>query len=170
MSFFQELNTNIKIVEDLLLADADLCLLLYSNNINPLAQTPIVDTKVLRMVNLFPLPKMPDVQDKQKSFLNYYFDTMRPWDNFKFRKTYLCFDVICHLDLWLITEAVRPYAILSKIDAIFNDASIKTASINSLSNKNIFFDTCDMTKYSDKFYGYHITYDLTKNSNFRCTG
>ena len=168
MSFFQELNTNIKIVEDLLLADADLCLLLYSNNINPLAQTPIVDTKVLRMVNLFPLPKMPDVQTEQKSFLNYYFDTIEPWDNFKFRRTYLCFDIICHLDLWLISEAVRPYSILSKIDAIFNYASTETAAINSLSDTNPLFNSCNMTKYSDKFYGYHITYNVTNTSNFRC--
>ena len=160
MSFFQELNSNVLVIEKLLLADQDLCKYLYYNADDPLSEATIADTTILIMKNIFPLPKMPDAQEEKKAFLNYYVYNAEPWPNSGFRKLFLSFDVICHLDLWLIKDGIRPYSILNRIDNMFNNKHIA-----ELSSKNVFWDGLQVTKYSDKFYGYHILYDLTHNSN-----
>jgi len=161
MSFFQELNSNVLVIEKLLLADQDLCKYLYYNTLEPLSEPTIANTKLLMMENIFPLPKTPNAKTKKMSLLNYYIYNAEPWSsNSGFKKLYLGFDIICHLDLWMITNALRPYGILNRIDNMFNNKHIA-----ELSSKNVFWDGIQVTKYSDKFYGYHMIYDLTHNSN-----
>jgi hypothetical protein len=160
LAFFQELNSSIFLIRDMLLANQNLCKLLYYNERDPLSQPTISNTKVLDMENLFPMPKMPDIETKKQSILDYYFNISEPWtENPFFRKTYLTFDIIIHLDLWLIKDALRPYSILNEIDEMFNNKYI-----NDLSGKNIYANDAKVLKYSDMFYGYHMIYDLTNTS------
>ena len=163
MAFFDDLNTNIKIIEGILLADDDFCNLLYYNHATPLSATPLPDPKILRMQNLCPLPKIPDAETEKLCMVNYYFYSSKPYNNAGFREVELCFDVICHLDLWPIKNALRPYSVLNQIDELFNHQLVE-----GLSGKNIRFKSLQPMRYSDKYYGYHLIYELTNNSWVGC--
>ncbi len=162
-SFFEDLNDNIIDVESMLLASTPLCKLLqYSGatDIEPLTKADF-DHKTLRMKNLFPMPKMPDVQSDRKAIVSYYFMNGKPQRrNTGFRNVYLCFDVICHLDSWLIKDGIRPYSICAILDRMFNGQFI-----GELSGNDVFSADFTHMRYGDYFYGYRLIYQLGKESN-----
>ena len=164
MAYFDKLNNSIMIAIELLLSDQDLCKLLYYSEANPLSQPTIPDTNILLMKNIFPLPKSPNSEKDQKAIVNVYFYESEPYQkNSGFRKVYLVLDVMCHLDVWMIDNGLRPYSISSKIDALFNNKLVPELSINSM-----YFEHWGQKRYSDYFYGYHLTYRLSNDSNVGC--
>jgi len=162
MAYFAELNTGILEVERLLLANADLCkLLYYTNTTDPLSATPLSNPKVLRMTNLYPLPKSPNLETDKKAIVNYYFWAAKPQrKNPRFNTVTLHFDVMCDLNTWTIKDAIRPYAICQKIDSIFNDATNVKLSIG-----DIWLQEMVGQRYSDSYYGYHLVYQMGQDSN-----
>ena len=164
VAFFSKLEEMIMLVVQMLESDQTLCKLLYYGEPNPLSQPDIPDTTVLLMNSIFPLPKSPDAEQNQKAFVNVYFYSSSPYNkNSGFREVYLCFDVICHLDVWMIDGGMRPYHISSRIDKMFNNSLVAELSINPM-----YFSSWKHMRYSDYFYGYHITYKLSNNSNVGC--
>ena len=168
MAYFSDLNTNVKHIKDLLLADQTLCQLLYNSDsvddINPVSATPLSDTGVLWFRNIFPLPKAPTPETDRKSILNYYFLQGSPQRrNTGFRNVELCFDVICHIDCWGINDGIRPYYICNRIDAIFNNRSDEVLTVG-----DTFFKSWVNMRYGDSYYGYRLIYQLGKDSNVGC--
>jgi len=164
MAYFELLDVGINVVLDEIFNDQDLCKFLYYNQPNPLDQNTITDTTSLLLQNIFPMPKDPDAKEEKKSYLNIYFYNAKPFENNSgFKKTYLCFDIICHLDIWMINDGLRPIKICSKIDRIFNNKYFKDLSLSK-----IFFADWRCNKYSDYFYGYNLVYSLGQDSNTGC--
>jgi len=163
MAFFDELNTNINIILENIFDDQDLCKLIYYNEPNPLSQPNISDTTTLLFDRVFPYPKKPRSESYKGTDLNIYFSSSKPQGNSAFRNTILCFDIMCHIDVWSIASALRPYSISSKIDTIFNRLYNTDLSINY-----IFFQSWIPVQYSDYYYGYHLKYLLSDNSNLGC--
>jgi len=163
MAYFNNLNNSIMVALQLLLADQDLCKLLYYAEPNPLSQPNIPDTDILLMRNIFPLPKEPDSDKDQNTILCVYFYESQPYHNSGFRKVWICFDIICHLNAWMIDGGIRPYAISNKIDALFNNHIVPELSINAM-----YFEDWVNRKYSHYFYGYHLSYRLSNDSNVGC--
>lgn len=162
-SFFEDLNENIIDVESMLLASTPLCKMLFysgATDIDPLIKADF-NHKLLRMTNLFPMPKMPEVQTDRKAIVSYYFMNGKPQRrNTGFRNVFLCFDVMCHLDSWLIKDGLRPYAICAILDKMFNGKFI-----GEFSNGDIFAEDFTHMRYGDYYYGYRLIYKLGKESN-----
>lgn len=163
MAHFDNLNSSIMTAIQLLLSDQTLCKLLYYAEPNPLSQPDIPDTNILLMRNIFPLPKEPDSDKDQNSILCVYFYESQPYNNSGFRKVWICFDIICHLNVWMIDDAIRTYSISNRIDALFNNRIVPELSINA-----IYFESWVNRKYSHYFYGYHLAYRLSNDSNVGC--
>lgn len=139
-----------------------MCRLLYHNN-DPLGNSneDVSNPSSLIMQNIFPLPKIPDAEEKEKVLLNVYVDSGKASRRNKgFRNEYICFDIVCHLNLWKIPEGIRPYSISNELDKLFNNKYIAGVSLN-----NIYFDTWRGQQYSNYYYGYKLVYQLTNNSN-----
>lgn len=162
MAYFSELNTGIIEVERLLLANANLCKLLYhTDTTDPLSATPVADPKILRMESLFPLPKAPNLETDKKAIVNYYFWTAQPQRrNPRFNTVTLHFDIACELGVWPIVGGLRPYAIAQAIDSIFNDATNAKLTIGDIWLKDMMGQ-----RYSDTYYGYHLVYQMGQDSN-----
>ena len=161
MAYFSELNISINEIISRVLNNQDLCKYLYYNEPDPLSKTDISDTSTLLLNNIFPLPKEPDAETDKISLLNVYFYSGKIGDlNKGFKCEYLVFDIICHLDIWMVKNGIRPYYISNKIDEIFNNKHIPLLGIN----KPI-FDYWICKKYSNYFYGFNLMYKLYNNSN-----
>lgn len=161
MAYFSELNVCINEIMSRVLENQDLCKYLYYNDPDPLSNPDISDTKILISNNIFPLPKDPDSITDEISLLNIYFYSGKHGDiNKGFKCEYLVFDIICHLDIWMIKNGIRPYYISNKIDEIFNDKRIPILGFS----KPI-FDFWVQKKYSNYFYGFNLMYRLYNNSN-----
>ena len=170
MGFYQELNSILTLTCSSLLENQNLCKLVYyyptqtNYQFNPLSQPDIEDTSILLMKNIFPLPKIPDADTEQNCFINVTITRGTPIaSNPRFRSVILSFDVICHLDCWIIKGGVRPLSIIHEIDSIFNFQETKM----DILNKPIATDLIPRG-YSNKFYGYQLTYELQVNNNIKC--
>lgn len=165
MAFFSELETAVMKAVQLLLQDQTLCkLLYYTDSKDPLAQPDITDTSILLNKNIFPLPKDSKSVDQTHAFINVYYPKITQWKTGRgFNKPFLRFDVVCHVDSWLIDNGIRTYAIMSEVDKIFNDKNIQ-----ELSNQKIWFDSATCMMYSDYFYGFSMIYMLTQDGNVGC--
>jgi hypothetical protein len=164
VAYFDDINSNLLEIETLLLGTQDLCKLLYyssATQTTPLTMSTITNTKILRMKNLFPLPKAVDSQNEVKAMLNFYFSDSTPQrSNPAFRNIELCFDIIVHLESWFITEGSRAYAISNKIDEMFNDKLYENLAIGTTN-----FRRWTQTRYGDYYYGFHLVYQFGKDSH-----
>lgn len=165
MAYFKDLNDKIVYITNMVKANQDLCKLLYYSENNPLDFPDIFDTQTLMLRNIFPLPKSPESVKEQISILNVYFLNSKNYSkNTGFRPVYLVFDIMCHLDIWMLNNnQIRPLSICSKIDEMFNNVVIQ-----QVSDAAIFWDGLDMYKFSDYYYGYRLTYKISESSNMGC--
>ena len=168
MAYFKDLSNKIVYILNLIKSDQDLCKLLYYSEENPLEQPDITDTQELMFRNLFPLPKNPESIKEQRALLNVYFlDSQNYKINKGFRYIYLAFDIMCHLEVWMIFDgvdsAIRPYYISNKIDEIFNNTVIE-----QVSDAAIFFEEWKPVRFSDYYYGYRLIYKISESSDIGC--
>ena len=170
MAFYNELDDILNVViGDMILKNQDLCKLLYyypdskTLRFDPLAQPDIQDTSVLLLDKIFPLPKSPDLETEQTGFMTILLTGGAPTENSGYRKVNLVFDIVCHLNTWIIRDSYRPYRIAEEIDKMFNNQQTKLP----IENKPyaIPFRVRD---YSNHFYGLQLCYELQLNSNLEC--
>jgi hypothetical protein len=158
MSKFLELNQNIKTIIDTILGSQNLCKLLYYSSKSPLAETDLADTSSILLENLFPIPVTPGIEDDAKSIITIVLDDFALGrDNNAFKTSKIVFNVLSHLDLWLLNDTkIRPYSILNEIDTLFNQQRIATiGKLEFVSSRWIAVNT--------KWHGYQI---LFKNCDF----
>lgn len=169
MAFFEELDTALnEVVGEYLLNNQDLCKLLYyypkdegnSFRYNPIEQPNITDISSLLMNYIYPMPKSPDAQTKEKCFISVALTGGEEMDNKSYRRINLVFDIICHLDVWMVQGGYRPFKIANKIDIIFNDRNTKIPTVNKIQFVN--FVERD---YSYGFWGVQLVYELQVSSN-----
>lgn len=175
MAFYKEANEIIDgTLSEYIFPNQDLCKLLYyySDTVdykyNPLKEDDIEDTSSLLMTHIFPVPKNPDDVVDQKCYLNITIEDGSKIEGGKMKQLYLWFDVICHLDAWIISNGtnkiiLRPLLIAGEIDKMFNYMPTDLP----IFNKPIAIPT-KLIKYSNKYFGYRLGYLLQVNGNISC--
>lgn len=171
MAYYQELDDILNIViGKYILNNQNICKLLYyypetnELNYNPLNEKDIEDTSILLLDYIYPMPKSPNIETKQKGFMTVVLTgSDYPLSNSGFRKVNLVFDIIFHLKSWIIEGSYRPYKIAEEIDKIFNNTILDLPIYNKPLSYP--FSTRD---YSGSYYGLQLIYELTLNSNIDC--
>lgn len=171
MAYYRELELLLNSAVGAILNNEDICKLLvyYPQEIDfrydPLIQPKVENPNELLLKNVFPVPKTPDADLKQNCLITV---TVKGGDtmlyNKGFRKVLLVFDIICHLDSWIIKGGYRPLKILSEIDSMFNYKTFNGLEIINLPESRPF----RAKEYSTKFYGYQVAYELQLPSNVGC--
>lgn len=191
MAYYEELNNILRsVTETNIIGNPKLRKLVYyypsvvDVNYDPLLDEngiarPDIPSSEIYMKYIYPMPKLPDKEAKQKCFIACNLGAGEYIEGGKWRNIYLVFDIICHLDAWLIKEGYRVYTIASEIDKTFNYQNPSSANIVSPSQdyyslldlpsfqkiKAIPFTTWN---YSYSYYGIQLKYELTVNSNVAC--
>lgn len=171
MAYYRELDDILNIViGKYILSNQKLCKLLYYYpeedilNYDPLAQPNIPDTSVLLLKHIFPMPKNPDTETKQKGFLTVVLTGSDEFSaNQGYKKANLVFDIIFHLDAWIIKSSYRPYKIAEEIDMMFNNKFVDLPIETNPVSYNF-----KVRDYSSQFYGLQLVYEITINSNVQC--
>jgi len=171
MAYFNELDKIINnVVAEKILRNQNICKLLYYYptekiyNYNPFSQPDIVNTSILLMEKVFPLPKMPDSNTDKSGYMTVTLTGGESSnDNQGFENVDLVFDLIFHLDTWFIKNGSRPYRIAEEIDRMFNNQQTDLPVNNR--PIRVGFKQRD---YSDYFYGLQIVYQLSVDSNIGC--
>ena len=145
-----------------MISSQNLCKYLYYTSKNPLIEPDIKDAGMLLLNNIFPIPKIPTVEENASSIINVVLD------NFTLHKTayknsMIIFNIMVHIDLWLINELIndevknkiRPFKILNEMDILFNGQRV--VGIGKLEINN-----CKWLIYNDKYYGYLLSYNVTE--------
>lgn len=121
MARFKELNQNLEKILIQLAENQNLCKLLTVNTKTPLESPDIPDTYDLIFKNIYPMPKIPDTQENESSFVTVWFDDFnRKPKSVSFKNNIITFCILCHINLWRLEGELRPYAILHEIDEMFN--------------------------------------------------
>ena len=110
------------------------------------------------------MPKSPDIETEQKGFLTVVLTGSNEiCENQGFKKANLVFDIIFHLDAWLIKSSYRPYKIAEEIDFMLNNRFVDLPIETNPVSYNF-----KVRDYSSQFYGLQLVYELTINSNVQC--
>ena len=172
MAFFNECDEILNsVIGENMLRNQNLCKLLYyypdcdnKFQFDPIAQPDIRDTSILLMENIFPLPKNPDAETKKQAFVNVTLTGGdRMYENTGFRNLFLVFDIICHLDEWIIKDSYRVYRIAEEIDSMINNVKTDWPIYNRPQYRSM-----EQRDYSNYFYGIQLIYNLQINSNVVC--
>lgn len=154
MSKFKHLNENITNVLLAVIGNQKLCKLIAYNTDNPYDE-PDIDAPSLISHKIHLSPKIPEATTEMASFLNIYFDTFRLTRNNGLKEGLIVFDIVCHLDLWVMggTGMIRPLSILHEVDEMFNQQRI--AGVKKLQ----FYDG-RFINVNEKYAGYQIRYEF----------
>ena len=165
MGFFSEWEEIINKVLETVKNNDNILKLVTDFTENPLSST-VPEWKDVIMNGIYPMPKDPDTKTEQKAYLNVYMEKgVTNKKNSGFRDDYLVIEVVCHLDVWMMSNGIRPYKMASYIDDMFNGKYIGDMSMN-----NVYLNFANVTKFSEFFYGYRIMYELSNNGNIECGG
>ena len=120
------------------------------------------DTRGFR---LFPIPKIPNVEEQKKTFVScYVVQTDAAGGNNPFFSDYnLCFDIISHIDTWCIAGGIiRPLRIADGINDIF----VQKQSENSM--KKLYPIRNTYIQWNNLFCGYRLIYSATNFNKSLC--
>lgn len=180
MAYYEELSPIVNnIIGEKILRNQNICKLLScypdggSTNIDNFpelnfsvySQPDIENPNELFFKNVFPLPKIPEAETKQETYIlvnlsgGYDVDS-----NTGYRRINLLIDVISHLKCWHVKEGYRPYLIMSEIDKILNNQITDLPIENKPYSRG--FQPRD---YQNYFYGLQMIYELNVNSNVICS-
>ncbi len=156
MARFEELDENINKVMMKLIESQNLCKLLYydtGHDEDPLSKPDIQDMSSLLFDRIYPLPKIPNIEESTSSLLTVFFDEIRLSENINFKGTILSFTILCHIDLWRMPGKLRPYSIKHEIDKIFNEQRV--IGIGKMQ-----FERSRFTWANEKYSGYRLDYRI----------
>lgn len=155
---FAVMGENLFKVLDKLVNNQTICRLLKYQTTNPLSkELPDVDGIDLLNKQLIIVPKIPENDDIECSFIIVVFDKyiVNP-SNDDFKLSTLRFEVVCPYEEWLIDEDnLRPYLLMQEIDGMFNQA--KLSGIGKLQ-----FSHCVPLTLSPQMGGYTLYYTINE--------
>lgn len=126
MSRFQELDEYIYETLLTITSSQNLCKYLkYATDkeTNPLSMSDLSEEERFSLIfdRIYPLPKLPDEKlVDAASYVTVYFDNIEKGGSQYFKNSVLVFNVICHLEKWLMPSKLRPNQIMHEIDTLFN--------------------------------------------------
>jgi hypothetical protein len=153
-----QLGEQINEIIKLILGSQDLLKLLYYDSKDPLSEADISDPHSLFGQNVFAYPKKPDVQENAIGMVCAYFDRFaKNRENKEVKNGLIIFNVICHVDKWLVTGNIRPYLIIHELETLFNS---RIRSI--LSMGRVEFGGWEYKEWNDKFNGYLMAFKVAQ--------
>lgn len=135
-----------------------ICRLLKYQNENPFDEDlPDVNGLDLIHKQICIIPKMPEPDGDERSFLMIFFDKyIVNTQNPDFKLSTIRFDIICPFNEWIVNDSnLRPYLIMQELDAMFNQA--KMSGIGNLQ-----FSTCDTQVLSPHLGGFSMYYTINE--------
>lgn len=125
MSKLDELNLNLFNVLNAFTHSQNLCKLLFYDSLTPLSESDIAKPSTLMYTKIYPIPKVPDTATEAGSILTVFYDDIQLGrQNTGFKNSVVCVHVLCHIDKWKITGAIRPYSIMAEVDKVLNEQRI----------------------------------------------
>ena len=153
---FEAVGTDAFKIAEILLSDQEICKLLYYMDADPLSHSDFEDTLFLLNKNIRVVPKIPDYEEKG-SFIIISFDNFYLSNNIEFKVNNIQFDIVCPIDKWNMNDKMlRPFKIMSKIDALFNNKTL--SGIGKLT-----FHSASSIVLTTELVGYNLNYT---NYNF----
>lgn len=153
---FTELGSNLVYVVNQLLDSDDLIKLIKYDVSEPLSKPIEATPTVLLFDRIYPIPKVPTVQEDKKTILSIIFSNAILSDNIKIKDSKLIFWIMCHIDLWAVRDNLRPFLIASEIDKIFNEKRGSQLSIGK-----VLFNSFVYREWDNRFCGYQLIYDVS---------
>jgi hypothetical protein len=124
---------------------------------------PDVTFDKVMMNNLFPLYRSPDIEVNKKTIINFVFDNVVTDRTNYYKDGLIVFDIMSHIDLWLIDEGNRLLIITAELDRLFDNKFINGLSLNNLNESK-----WKSQSYSDNYKGYRLTYRITEVGSVNC--
>ncbi|MEG0775636.1 hypothetical protein [Clostridium sp.] len=114
-------------IVDLLIGNDKIKKLLYYQTRDALKQKNLTDEQTLGLMNknIRVIPQLP-IDENVQSYIIIGFDNfITNENNPEFRDNVIVFDVICHLDTWVMEEyQLRPYLLMGQIDGMINNRKL----------------------------------------------
>jgi len=155
MANFKELNINLDVILQKLLANNNLCNLINYNTVDALSQDNLEDSSELLYTKIFPYPCDTKVLNEASSILIVGFDNFKAVGT-SFVGNILYFRILCHQSLYKLNEGLRPYHIAHEIASLFNNQRVVGIG-------KILFSSCGEIREGD-YYGFELAYKITEFS------
>lgn len=154
---FAVVGKNLILISNMLLNNKDLCKLLYYTDKSPLSQ-PDFDTDILMGSNIRVVPKVPNFETENGSFIIIVLDDfIVDTNNNNFKVATIRFDIICPINTWQMNgDTLRPFAIMGQIDSMFNGLRINGVGTLHLTGAERIVLSSDEAGYSMVFTNYEF--------------
>jgi hypothetical protein len=154
---FSQLGKDLNLITDRLIANDNLCKLLYYADKDALSKLTLTDDQKYSLIgdHIKVIPLVPK-DDDLKSYIIVQFDNFSPnsVSDMIYRDHILTFDVVCNTKIWTLDDyTLRPYAILHEIDQMFNLS--KTNSVGPIN-----FIGANSLIINEFFMGFTIAYKV----------
>lgn len=155
---FAIMGENLFKVINKLTSNQRICRLLKYQNSNPFDPAlPDVDGLSLLNQNFIIVPKIPEIDTIERSFIIVVFDKylINP-SNPDFKLSTVRFEIVCPYNEWILDEDnLRPYLIMQEIDSMFNQAKLSGLG-------NLQFTSCVPLTLSPQLGGYTMYYQINE--------
>lgn len=153
-STFQTAEKDLFNIVNKLLGNHNLKKLLYYPTKDALSQPFLSQQQSLELIhkNIRVVPQL-SVDEEVESYIIITFDNFMPnGNNPEFRDNMITFDIICHMDNWVMENyQLRPYKIMGEIDGMLNECKL-----NGIGTAN--FVGANQLLLNDKLAGYSLMY------------
>lgn len=134
--------------------------LLYYQTKDALKKEDLTSEQTVSLIhkNIRVVPKLP-VEEEENSYIIITFDSfVTNANNPEFRDNVITFDIICHLDNWLMENyQLRPYMIMGEIDKMLNKKKLNgIGTVNFLSANQLLL--------SSELAGYSLMYTVVNDA------
>lgn len=154
---FNVVGKNLILLSNMILNNQNLCKLLYYTTKNPLLE-PDFETDILMNKNIRVVPKIPNFETENGSFILIVLDDfIVDSKNNNFKVATIRFDIICPIENWMInSDTLRPFAIMSEIDKMFNNLRINGIGTLTLTGAERIILSASESGYSMVFTNYEF--------------
>ena len=156
-SSFLSIEKDFSIIVNKLSSNERLLKLLFYNSSNALKQPDLTQEQKIQVLttNIKLVPQIK-INNELKTYVVVAFDDFAPnATNPEFRNNLLIFDIICHHELWNLSDfQMRPYKIMGEIDSLFNGQRLTGIGKTD-------FVTCQQLKTGTDYIGFTMVYQVT---------
>lgn len=155
---FSVMGENLFRILNKIITNQRICRLLKYQNEDPFSED-LEDVNGLDLIHkqICVIPKIPETDGTEMSFINIVFDKfVVNSNNPDFKISTVRFDVICPFNEWIVNNSnLRPYLIMQELDAMFNQA--KMSGIGNLQ-----FVSSETLVLSPHLGGYSMLYSINE--------
>lgn len=155
---FAVMGENLFKIVSKLIGNQKICRLLRYNDSNPLdsSKTDVNGIELLNK-NIIIVPKIPEQDNEERSFIIVVFDKyiLNP-ANPDFKVATIRFDIVCPFNEWVVNDDnLRPYLLMQEVDNLFNQQQFVGLG-------NLQFTHCEPLVLSPQLGGYTMYYQINE--------